>query len=160
MRQKKKLWKSVKTILEFVFAASVTFLLLHSLVFSIPKLWGVDTYVVTSGSMEPTISKGSIVFVNTRDRTPEVGEVMTFRVSEDPSSMVVTHRVYEVNENGDCITKGDANDAVDLNTITPSQVIGIDIWTIRLLGYIAGSRMATMIPMVLVLLTGALLVLF
>ena len=160
MRQKKKLWKSVKTILEFVFAASVTFLLLHALVFSIPKLWGVDTYVVTSGSMEPTISKGSIVFVNTRDRTPEVGEVMTFRVSEDPSSMVVTHRVYEVNENGDCITKGDANDAVDLNTITPSQVIGIDIWTIRLLGYIAGSRMATMIPMVLVLLTGALLVLF
>ena len=160
MRQKKKLRKSVKTILEFVFAASVTFLLLHSLGFSIPKLWGVDTYVVTSGSMEPTISKGSIVFVNTRDRTPEVGEVMTFRVSEDPGSMVVTHRVYEVNENGECITKGDANDAVDLNTITPSQIIGIDIWTIRLLGYIAGSRMVTMVPMILTLLTGALLVLF
>ena len=160
MGQKKKLRKSVKTILEFVFAASVTFLLLHSLVFSIPKLWGVDTYVVTSGSMEPTISKGSIVFVNTRDRTPEVGEVMTFRVSEDPGSMVVTHRVYEVNENGECVTKGDANDAVDLNTITPSQIIGIDIWTIRLLGYIAGSRMVTMIPMILMLLTGALLVLF
>ena len=160
MRQKKKLRKSVKTILEFVFAASVTFLLLHSLVFLIPKLWGVDTYVVTSGSMEPTISKGSIVFVNTRDRAPEVGEVMTFRVSEDPGSMVVTHRVYEVNDNGECVTKGDANDAVDLNTITPSQIIGIDIWTIRLLGYIAGSRMVTMIPMILMLLTGALLVLF
>ena len=160
MGQKKKLRRSVRTILEFVFAASATFLLLHSLAFAIPRLWGVETYAVTSGSMEPTISKGSIVFVDTNDRIPEAGKVITFHVSEDPGSMVVTHRVYKVDENGDCTTKGDANDAVDLNTIAPSQIIGTDVWTIRLLGYIAGNRAATVLPMVMMVLAGALLVMF
>ena len=155
MGQKKKLRRSVRTVLEFVFAASVTFLLLHSLAFAIPRLWGVETYAVTSGSMEPTISKGSVVFVDTNDRIPEA-----FHVSEDPGSMVVTHRVYKVDENGDCTTKGDANDAVDLNTIAPSQIIGTDVWTIRLLGYIAGNRAATVLPLVMMVLAGALLVMF
>ena len=63
--------KTARNILEGIFAAAATFLLFSSLIFTIPKLWGLDTYVVTSGSMEPTISKGSVVFVDTKDRTPE-----------------------------------------------------------------------------------------
>lgn len=116
--------------------------------------------MVTSGSMEPTISKGSLVFVDTRDRTPEVGKVITFHVSDDPGSMVVTHRVYEVQETGDCVTKGDANDSVDLNTISPSQIIGSDVWTIGMLGYTAGNVLVKLIPMVLMGVSGLMLFLF
>ena len=158
LKQKKIMRKRLKNAMEFIFWAAATFLLLHAAVFSIPQIWGMDTYVVTSGSMEPTISKGSVVFVDTDDRTPEVGKVITFHATEDPESMVVTHRIYEVKENGECITKGDANQSVDLNSVTPQQIIGSDAWTIGGLGYIASSPLVKAVPAILLVISGSVLI--
>ena len=36
----------------------------------LPRLFGIDYYIVTSGSMEPSISTGSLAYVDTRDPDP------------------------------------------------------------------------------------------
>ena len=62
------------------------------------RIIGIDPYIVLSGSMEPDIKTGSLIYV---DRlTPEeagklqVGDTVTFVV--DKSGTRVTHRIYEV----------------------------------------------------------------
>lgn len=48
-------------------------------VFVVPKLFGINPYVVLSGSMEPQIHTGAIAFVNTKDTAVKVGDVVTYR---------------------------------------------------------------------------------
>lgn len=92
----------------------------------VPTLLGYQRYVIISGSMEPTLPVGSVVYdevVPVADL--EVGDIITFVPPpefdiEDP----VTHRIVEVAEIGDELggahagermfrTKGDANPDVD-----------------------------------------------
>ena len=58
-------------------------------VFVVPKLFGINPYVVLSGSMEPQIHTGAIAFVNTKDTAVKVGDVVTYRLANDE---LVTHR--------------------------------------------------------------------
>lgn len=61
-----------------------------------PKLAGVRPYVILSSSMEPAIAAGSLIFVNTRDRKAEEGDVVTFLLGEEGRETVVTHRIHRV----------------------------------------------------------------
>jgi signal peptidase len=94
----------------------------------VPGLMGLQRYVIVSGSMEPTIPKGSVVYdelVPVDDL--EVGDVITFAPpAEFDISEPVTHRIVEIGEappNSDhpgertFRTKGDANDAPDAWTV-------------------------------------------
>ena len=51
-------------------------------VFVVPKLFGINPYVVLSGSMEPQIHTGAIAFVNTKDTAVKVGDVVTYPILE------------------------------------------------------------------------------
>lgn len=89
----------------------------------LPTLLGYERYVIVSGSMEPTLSVGTIVYdevVPVEDIS--VGDIITFVPPpeygiDDP----VTHRVVQVakvnvgraDEQLTFRTKGDANDAMD-----------------------------------------------
>lgn len=93
-------------------------------IFTVPRLFAVRPLVVESGSMEPAIPTGSVVFVNEKDREPEKGEVVTVSLpgsGRDP--IYVTHRVSEVTTDGEIETKGDANDNPD-GYLPVSSVIG------------------------------------
>ena len=91
----------------------------------IPKVAGYEGYVVVSGSMEPAIPVGSIVFSKETDpSTLQTGDVIVF-VDESRCTTPITHRVVSNDTAaGTIVTKGDANEREDLNPVTYSNVIG------------------------------------
>ena len=69
--------------------------------FLVPRLFGVTSFVVLSGSMEPVIPTGSAVFVNTKDTDVEKGDIITYSLGVgDDETVYVTHRVFHVREDG------------------------------------------------------------
>lgn len=58
------------------------------------RLVGLNTYVVLSGSMEPTYHTGSLLYVKSVDpQDLRVGDPITFMLNEDT---VATHRIIEI----------------------------------------------------------------
>ena len=71
-------------------------------------LFGVQTYIVMSGSMEPEIHTGAIALIDTTDRYVTTGDIVAYRMGEGDDEILITHRIMERTEEG-FITKGDAN---------------------------------------------------
>lgn len=86
------------------------------------SVFGYQLKTVLSGSMEPEIQTGSIVAIKNANGqvTFQKGDIITFRTNDD---MIVTHRIAEV-EDGQYVTKGDANDAADAEQVSQENVIG------------------------------------
>ena len=92
-------------------------------------------FTVQSGSMEPAIHTGSLIFVKPMAGY-DVGDVVT-RKTTDPK-VTVTHRIISKEEkDGQATfrTQGDANNAPDMETVRQSDIIGQEIFTIPYLGY-------------------------
>ena len=105
------------------------------LLLALPRLFGIYGFTVLTGSMEPTIPVGSLVYVKT-DMAPEelqAGEIVVFY--EGLGEIPVVHRLMEnhVTER-EIITKGDANAAEDLQPIPYQNIIGKDILHVPRLG--------------------------
>lgn len=89
---------------------------------------GVASFVVVGGSMEPTVTRGSLVFVQeTGEYGP--GDVVTFVADE----RVVTHRIVTETDEG-YVTRGDANTAADRWRVSERQVVGEVVLSIPLYG--------------------------
>lgn len=89
----------------------------------IPRAFGWEPYNVVSGSMEPTISVGSMAYVVRTD--PELisdGEVIAFY--DDLGNTVVHRAVRNRMVEGEIVTRGDANDANDMKPVPWDRVIG------------------------------------
>lgn len=101
------------------------------------KLLGWDVYVVQSGSMEPQIPTGSVIYTKAPDiENLQKGDIITFKLA---GGKVATHRIDSVEGSGQTlsfITKGDANDAVDANPVLPGNIIGEYVAVIPYAGYI------------------------
>lgn len=107
------------------------------------RLIGFTPFVVLSGSMEPEIKTGSIVYDRkVKPEDIEVGDVITYMLSEDTLS---THRVVEVletepHENNPTgikyKVKGDANKDADPQAVMHSNVVGEVKFHIPYLGYV------------------------
>lgn len=89
---------------------------------TIPEFMGYDIYNVVSGSMEPAIPIGSIIYVKEVDPVDiEKGDIIAFQSGET----VVMHRVMKNDvTNGAFTTKGDANNAEDLTEVRYSALVG------------------------------------
>lgn len=105
------------------------------------RLLGVQTYVVLSGSMEPTYPTGSLLYVKHIDTNElKIGDPITFMVDEDT---VATHRIIEIlpDEEDSSIlrfrTQGDANNSPDGTAVHYKNVIGKPILCIPYMGYVA-----------------------
>ena len=100
-------------------------LILACIPFTLPKALGYQAYTVISGSMEPAIPVGSIVYI--KEMKPEnvvEGDVIAFYGGRDSNAMI-THRVVENRViMGEFITKGDANESTDMNPINYDEFIG------------------------------------
>lgn len=74
---------------------------------------------VVSGSMEPTIYKGDIIIINTKDKNYKENDIITFRGKEGE---FVTHRIIKIDDKT-MITKGDNNNSED-DPIKTSTIVG------------------------------------
>lgn len=130
--------KAAKTILS---AILFTVLCALTLAFLSLRFLGLGSYVVTGGSMEPAIHKGSLILVEpSSPETVRLGDVITFQKYDQTTS----HRVIAIDHTAAgrvFTTKGDANTVADPEpSVFPGQV-GLVRATIPLAGYaIAGVQ--------------------
>ncbi|WP_167555329.1 signal peptidase I [Gottfriedia acidiceleris] len=94
-----------------------------------PTFFGHQVYYVLSGSMEPTLPKGSIIIVKdiTSETKLSLGDIITFKMPYN-EDILVTHRINEViNENGQLVyrTKGDANPIQDPWIIEKESIVSV-----------------------------------
>ena len=105
------------------------------------RLFGLQPFVVLSGSMEPKYHVGSLIYVKPVDyKTLQVGDDITYMLDEDT---VVTHRIIEVlvdEENPDVLryfTQGIANEVPDATSVHYKNVIGKPLFSVPYLGYVS-----------------------
>ena len=104
--------------------------------FILSPFFGLKLYAVVSGSMEPGIPVGALAAARTVPAEEIIaGDVITFYVNPG-SDTVATHRVVEVNKaEGSFKTKGDNNEAADINPVKYSQLLGRVQFSLPYLGY-------------------------
>lgn len=85
---------------------------------------GWNPIVITENSMQPTISPGDVLLIEDPEGV-ELGQraVITYQQPAG-SGELITHRVVAVEPDG-LRTRGDANSTPDIETIDPSQVVGV-----------------------------------
>jgi signal peptidase len=91
--------------------------------------------IVTGGSMEPTYPLGSAVVLDVSDRTPAVGDVITFYST---NKIITTHRVISLHDRAGGLylrTKGDANPGPDHDLVNVNDVMGRPGLSIPRMGY-------------------------
>ena len=130
----KKVWNVVSSIL-------VALVVIFAALLVGARLFGLQVFTVLSGSMEPAYHTGSLIYVKKVDpATIKEGQAITFLLAEDT---VATHRVIEVvpDEEDPTVlrfrTKGDANDSPDGGLVHYKNVIGVPVFIIPYLGYVA-----------------------
>lgn len=93
---------------------------------------GTKVYAVATGSMEPEISKGSVVFVRPQPAYQEGDVITAFLTGEQ----TFTHRIVETN--GEQVyTKGDANLTIDPIPTPKSRIVGKVLFHLPLLGFLS-----------------------
>lgn len=109
--------------------------LTSSVVISIlPFLFGWSSYVIVTGSMEPSITAGDIVITSPDyDENDVLGRVISF---ENPNreGHILTHRVHALAADGSLMTKGDANPTPDSAEVSPEAVTGLGRLLVQFVG--------------------------
>ncbi len=133
---------AVKRVWNFFVSFFVAVILLIVAAINVPRLAGLGVYVVTSGSMEPKLPVGSMIYVH--DTTPTeiaVGDAITFRMAN--SDIIATHQVYEIDtQNNQFRTQGINNIGVDGEIIQDAEPVEFDsyigkvMYCIPYLGYV------------------------
>ena len=124
----------VLNIVTWLFLIGVIIIAVITIGSNTSLLGGYKTYLVQSGSMEPTIMTGDLIVAHKNQRYAE-RDVITFIGEEN---RIVTHRIYKITGSGEYttyLTKGDANRSEDEGTITPDDVLGKVVLVIPKLGY-------------------------
>ncbi len=159
---KKKLKKAI-SIFQWLLT-TVLVLVVLLLIFTVfNPVKSFQIFRVMSGSMEPKIKVGSVVFV--RGVKPEIlkeNDVITYTSLEDPN-ISITHRLTEIEEKeGKTVfkTQGDANNSEDIAEVSPSQIKGKVIFSLPLLGYLSvwirrplGFGLLVILPAILIIIS-------
>lgn len=99
----------------------------------VPRVMGMQSYAIISGSMEPAYPTGSLVYAEPAEGAAlQAGDVAAFWRDQD----VIVHRVREnVSAEGELVTKGDANDEVDIRPVPYQNVLGRVVFSVPYVGY-------------------------
>lgn len=83
--------------------------------------------------MEPKLRVGSLCIIERKYPIEKikVGDIIAFSLDENTW---VTHRVVQISTEGDFLTKGDANETVDLGWVSKNQYKGKTVGSIRYMG--------------------------
>lgn len=114
------------------------------------NIFGYTFFEVATGSMANTIEIGDVVIV---ELTKDVrkNDIIVYKEEEN----FITHRLIDINENGEFITKGDANNTED-KPVNETQVLGKVTYIIPKLGI---WRKAILSPQVLILIASLIILL-
>ena len=118
-----------KCLFKIIYILVIIYLLIF-----IPTIWGHKPLVVISGSMEPTLKVGGILYYHDKNYEEfDKGDILIYKLDDH----IISHRIYDITENG-TITKGDANSTYDNLLVNENQILGIGTnWSIPLIGYYA-----------------------
>jgi signal peptidase I len=131
-----------KAVLGWLLAALGTSVILIVVVtflsLTVPRIAGLNSYVVASGSMEPNYPVYSVVYADSTEASElSPGEVIIFN-NPSRGSTPITHRIVSNDTaNGVIITKGDANENADVDPVIYENVIGKVVMHVPYLGYSA-----------------------
>lgn len=117
----------------------------------LPTINGYAYLEVVSGSMEPKISIGDIVIIDTKVKNYKVKDIVTFK---DINGSFVTHRIIKITDN-EIITQGDANNTVD-DSINNDQIVGRYVYKLDGLGALMKS-LRSPLTLVMILIIGVIL---
>ncbi|MGX1769978.1 signal peptidase I [Dietzia sp. NPDC055343] len=131
-------WWWIRTIVSWFLLLAAAAVLAALVV--VPRVSGATPYTVLTGSMEPTLSPGSLIVV--KPVPPEelhAGDVITFQI-ESGNQAVNTHRitqvVYDAQGRQRIRTHGDANSIPDKDMLVAEQVRGRLWYSVPYLGYV------------------------
>lgn len=107
----------------------------------IAQLFGIHRYIVVSGSMEPSLYAGDIVFVNSNVEfeNVKIGDVIIFKYKD----MNIIHRVVDevlIDDKKHLKTKGDNNDHDDGYLTTEENFCGVAIGQIPKIGILINKN--------------------
>ncbi|MDR3601030.1 MAG: signal peptidase I [Desulfosporosinus sp.] len=151
------------TLILAVLMVATLYISVSSRVNGTPKVLGLQMYEVLSGSMEPGIHTGSVIFdkMGVDVKKLKVGDVITFKAADNPK-MLITHRIVQVKDNGGALAfqvKGDANDSADATPVEAANVVAqYDNITIPFVGFYLSFMKSTMGIILLIMVPGALLI--
>ena len=97
-----------------------------------PTVLGYSAAVVMSGSMSGSIEVDDLIITKSEDDY-QVQDIIMFRSGRG----IVTHRIVDI-EGGDYVTRGDANNAPDAESVSPADVVGRVVLVIPRLGLLTG----------------------
>ncbi|MBO4412702.1 MAG: signal peptidase I [Clostridia bacterium] len=101
---------------------SIFYSLLITVAFAL--IIGFRPVIVVGGSMEPTFKRGDVILIKKIPQEQiKVGDILTYQLSKNDK--YCTHRIIEIDENGNFKTQGDANDSPDPAIVKYNNVIGI-----------------------------------
>ena len=128
----KKGGKFIPALCNIIGTLILAAVILTSVPLAVPRLLGYEIYNVTSGSMEPALPVGSVIYVQrVAPETVKEGEIIAYYVD----GTVITHRVVENRfVEGEFVTKGDANDMEDISNTHYSDLVGVVKYHIPVLG--------------------------
>ena len=120
------------------------------IIFIGPNLFGIKTFVVTSGSMEPLYPVGSLIYVKkVEPEEIKINDTITFYMQDN--KIIATHQVYEIDKNNKefrtqgIINRDDNGNIIDdSETVKFSSLIGKPIACVKYLGYF--NRLITSQP--------------
>ena len=123
--------KTFVKITKIIFNIITTVIIIFGILFVGLFCFGIQPYVVESGSMEPAIQTGS-VYQRAKYEDMQVGDIIAFKPD---TGAFATHRIKEITNEG-FTTKGDKNKAEDNIITTRSNFIGKNIFSIPNVGFI------------------------
>lgn len=114
-----------------------------------PGVFGIKPVIVLSGSMEPEIMTGDLIFLHPADPAKlKEGDVVCYLIS----GKSVTHRIIQTTTGEDgglrFVTQGDANNVADRLAVSADQIQGI--WKGGRIGGLGRTIMAIQTPVGLV----------
>lgn len=138
MNTKKTKKSPVAAVCSALGTALLILLIVICLPLTVPKAFHYHVYTVISGSMEPAIPTGSLVYIKEMEpKDVQADDVIAFYGTKDAAS-IITHRVVENRVlMGEFITKGDANATKDMNPAPYDNFIGKVAYSIPKVGGIA-----------------------
>ncbi len=87
----------------------------------VPSFLGYSSLTIQTGSMSGTMEVGDMIIIK-KTNDYKIGDIITFM--PDGAVIPTTHRIINYNEQGEFVTKGDANNVKDIDSVSKDKIIG------------------------------------
>ena len=124
----------MKNLLKNIIIKLLYILISIYLIIFIPSIWGEKPLVILSGSMEPILKVGGILYYKEENINDfNEGDVLVYQLNDH----IISHRIVKVLDDS-FITKGDNNKSIDIYEDLNYQILGKGTnWSIPYIGYYA-----------------------